>query len=174
MISRRSQDRRFFLSIAAALVCAGGSSLAISACSSSTDAGTTGADEAGTDAAPDSRIKVEAGPVDEPDSAMPQTEEQCIDACNKAHPNSVAKETAIDTCWTASCKGPCVDDPPTAYDGGDAGDAGDASDLCGTGVNSFSADCDNCTQANCCPSWKGCFDDQDCSDLDDCIGKCLQ
>jgi hypothetical protein len=174
MMSRRSSNR-FFLSVTAALLLAGGSGFAITACSSSsTDAGAT-PDPATAEAGPDARIKVEAGP-EEQDSAGPLTPEQCVEACNTMHPSSVAKETAIDTCWTASCKGPCLDDPPTAYDAGhaDGGDAGaDASDLCGTGVNSVTVDCDNCTQANCCPAWKGCFDDQDCSDLDDCIAKCF-
>ena len=145
----------------------------MSACSSTTDAGTA-APEGGADAAPDTRKIVEAGPAD--DSAPPQTPEECVAACNAAHPSSVAKETAIDTCWAASCKGPCVDDPPTAYDAGlaDGGDAGvDASDVCGTGVNSATVDCDKCTQANCCPSWQGCFNNTDCTALDDCIGKCF-
>jgi hypothetical protein len=46
---------------------------------------------------------------------------------------------------------------------------------CGTGVTSgVSTDCDNCTDVNCCPSWTGCFDNDDCSALDSCLGDCYQ
>lgn len=66
------------------------------------------------------------------------------------------------------------------FDGGASSDGGDAGDdagtagppLCGTGVTTDSPDCDRCTEAFCCAAWTGCFDDQDCSDLDDCLASC--
>jgi hypothetical protein len=165
---------RFAVPFFAAVLVAGGAGFAITACSSSTLLpDNTNTAEAGIDAGGDSgRIKVEAGP--EQDSAMPtQTTQECIDACNAAHPKSVAKETAIDTCWSANCKGPCLDNPPTGYDAGGGSDAGaDAADVCGSGVATSEPTCNDCTQQYCCTSWNGCFMDTDCSALDDCIGKC--
>ena len=168
-----SRSTRFLVSVTAALLLAGGASFSISACSSSTDAGA--ATEAGTDATTDARKKVDATPPNEGDSST-QTPEQCIAACNAAASAAAkAKYGAIDTCWAASCQGPCVDDPSTPFDAGagDGGDGGvDASDLCGTGLTTGAADCDNCTQVNCCPSWAGCFDDTACKALDTCVGAC--
>jgi hypothetical protein len=172
MTPRRSSTR-FTLSITAGFALAIGAGMAISACSSSTNE----TPAAGTDAAADViardafRPPVDAGP--EPDAEAGQTKQQCIDACNAKHPASVAKETAIGTCWDTMCKGPCVDNPATPFDAGEAGtpEAG-ANPLCGTGAATGDPDCDNCTTANCCPSWSGCFADTDCSALDDCLGTC--
>jgi len=172
MTSRRTSPR-FAISLTVGFMLAAGAGVAISACSSST----TEAPAAGTDAAADviardtNRPPVDAGP--EPDAEAGQTADQCIAACNAAHPNSVAKETAIGTCWDTNCKGPCEDTPATGFDAGEAGlpDAGPMP-LCGTGATTGAADCDNCTTALCCPSWSGCFADTDCSALDDCLGTC--
>lgn len=171
MTSRRTSSR-FAVSIAAGMLLAACAGVAISACSSST----TDAPAAGTDAAPDvardtNRPSIDASP--EPDAEAGQTQEQCLAACNALHMASVAKEDAIGTCWDTNCKGPCVDTPATGFDAGEAGlpDAG-ANPLCGTGANTNSLDCDNCTTANCCPSWSGCFGDTDCTALDDCLGTC--
>lgn len=172
MPSRRTSTR-FALSLAVGTLLASGAGFAISACSSSTTETPAAGDAAADVVARDSfrPPTPDAGP--DPVVEAGQTQAQCIAACNAAHPASVAKEDAIGTCWSASCKGPCVDDPPTAFDAGEAGlpEAG-ANPVCGTGATTFSTDCDNCTTANCCTSWAGCFNDTDCSALDDCLGKC--
>lgn len=169
----RRTSTRFAVSIAAGLLLASGAGVAISACSSSTtDAPAAGADASGDVIARDTnRPAVDAGP--EPDAEAGQTQAECLAACNAAHPASVAKEDAIGTCWDTMCKGPCVDTPATGFDAGEAGlpEAG-PNPLCTTGATTGSADCDNCTTANCCPSWSGCFNDTDCSALDDCLGTC--
>ena len=177
MSSRRSSTR-FALSAAAALLVAAGAGFAISACSSSTDGGTTAA-EAGADATADARIKVDAAPTDE-DAAVPETSEQCLARCGKEHPASVAKYNAVDTCWAASCNASCVVQNgmfDAGDDGGDAGDAGLVNDggtnLCGTEVSSgVDRACDDCTTAFCCPSWKGCYDDADCLEYNGCVNDC--
>lgn len=176
MSSRRTSSR-FAVSIAIGMLLAGGAGFAISACSSSTtEAPATGADAAPDVARDTNRPAVDSAPEPDVDSSTGQTLDECLAACNAAHPTSTAKETAIDTCWNTNCKGPCVDDPPTPFDAGEAGipDAGpDAMEACGTGVASgVSADCDNCTDVNCCPAWTGCFNNTDCSALDQCLGDC--
>ena len=176
-MSSRRTSTRFAVTLAAGTLLASGAGFAISACSSSTTDVATAADASGDVVARDSFRP----PPPDQDSEVPtpdagETLDQCLAKCNTAHPNSTAKETAIDTCWMSSCQGPCIDDPPTAFDAGEAGipDAGpDAMPACGTGVTSgVSVDCDNCTEANCCAAWTGCFNDTDCSDLDQCIGAC--
>ena len=176
MISRRSSTR-FALSAAAALLFAGGAGFAISACSSSsTDAGAT--TEAGADATTDARIKVDSATPEE-DAAVPETSEQCLARCGKEYPASVAKYDAVDSCWAASCNDSCVAQNGM-FDAGDAGDAGDGgvvndggTDLCGTMVSSgVDRACDDCTTQFCCPSWKGCYDDQDCLDYNTCVNDC--
>ena len=171
-----SRSTRLVVSAAAVLLFAGGAGFSISACSSSSDAVATA--DAATDATTDARVKVDGGKPDEGDSST-QTPAQCVAACNAAaSAGAKAKYGAIDTCWAASCQGPCVDDPPTPFDagvsdGGDGGDGGvDASDLCGTNLTTGDMNCDNCTQARCCDAWGGCFNDTDCSALDKCIGTC--
>jgi hypothetical protein len=173
MISRRTSTR-FAVTLTAGMLLAIGAGLAISACSSST---TEAPAAAGVDAALDAphdtnRPAVDASTPDD-DSGPTQTRDQCVAACNAKYPAAVAKDDAIGTCWDAKCKGPCVDDPATAFDAGEAGtpDAG-PSPLCGTGVPSFSQDCNDCTTANCCPAWAGCFGDPDCTALDMCFGTC--
>ncbi len=178
MSSRRSSTR-FAVSLALGTLLASGAGFAISACSSSTtDAPAAGAD-ASLDVARDTnRPGIDAAPDPTVDSSVPQTLDECLAVCNTAHAGSTAKESAIDTCWNANCKGPCLDDPATGFDAGEAGvpDAGpDASPVCGTGVTSgVSQDCDNCSEANCCPAWTGCFNDTDCADLDSCLGDCYK
>jgi hypothetical protein len=169
MSTRRSF--RFALPLFAAVVLSAGAAFSISACSSSTDDGGTPADvDSGADAG---RIKVDAAAPDD-DAGEPPTTDECIATCRAAHPSSLTKEDAIDTCWSTSCGPSCVD----GTDGFDAGPDGAPDSgpdpLCGTGVSTDSPDCDNCTEANCCAVWTGCFNDEDCSTLDDCIQQCYQ
>ena len=175
-MSSRRTSTRFAVTLSAGVLLASGAGFAISACSSSTTDAPAAADASGDVVARDTFRP----PPPDMDSDVPmeagQTLDECLAVCNNAHPKSTAKETAIDNCWTDHCKGPCLDDPATAFDAGEAGipDAGpDAMPICGTGVTSgVSADCDNCNEVNCCAAWTGCFNDMDCSDLDDCLGKC--
>lgn len=173
MTSRRTSTR-FAVTLTAGMLLAIGAGFAISACSSSTtDAPAAAGVDAALDAPRDtSRPAVDSSTPDD-DSGPTQTRQQCVDACNAKYPAAVAKDDAIGTCWDSKCKGPCVDDPATAFDAGEAGtpDAG-PSPLCGTGAKSFSQDCDDCTTANCCPAWAGCFGDPDCTALDMCFGTC--
>ena len=164
-----------FLPLISAFLLFAGASVAISACSSTNTVDNAAGADAGSDSA---KPTVDEATPD--DSGSPQTHDECIAACNTQHPNSKPKEDAIDKCWNDNCSDQCFDGKPfdggAATDAGDAGVAADAGDpLCGTGVKSGETpDCDKCTEAFCCTSWTGCFDDQDCSDLDDCYGKCPQ
>lgn len=175
MTSRRTSTR-FAVSLAAGMLLAVGAGFAISACSSSTaTAPATDGTDAALDAPRDTNRPAVDSSMPDTDSAPPptQTRQQCVDACNAKYPAAVAKDNAIGTCWDSKCKGPCVDDPATAFDAGEAGapDAG-PNPLCGTGATSISKDCDDCTTANCCPAWAGCFGDPDCTALDMCFGSC--
>jgi hypothetical protein len=178
MTPRRSSTR-FALSVAAALLFASSAGFAISACSSSsTGAGDT-ATEGGTDASTDGRIKVDSSVPVDTDSSVPETSEQCLARCGTEHPGSAPKYDAVDTCWAASCKSSCVDGTGMfdagGIDGGfDAGGVNDGgTNLCGTEVSSgVDMACDDCTTAFCCPQWKGCYDNQDCLDYNDCVNDC--
>jgi hypothetical protein len=176
MTPRRSSTR-FALSLSAALLLACGAGFAISACSSSSTDASAPATEAGADATPDARIKVDSSTPDE-DAAVPETSEQCLARCGKEHPSSVAKYDAVDTCWAASCNASCVAQNGM-FDGGVEGGADGGGDndggtnLCGTEVSSgVDKACDDCTEQFCCPSWKGCYDDADCLDYNSCVNDC--
>jgi len=169
-----------------------GGGLAMGACSSETGPA-DGPTEAGPDASTDARKIVEAAPPEpEEDAATEPTVEQCVAACKAADPTAAMKYDAVDVCWAAKCKGPCVDgtgmfDAGDAGDDADAGDpdAGDAgdggptrndggTDLC-TGTYSSGTDkaCDDCTEAFCCPAWDGCYNNPDCQEYNDCVGNCF-
>lgn len=175
MSSRRSPFGLFV--VMASFAFAGvGAGVTISACSSSTESTTTTtADDGGADA-PRDRSLGDTAP--EPtDSATKETTEQCVARCGKMHPTAVAKYDAVDTCWAASCKGPCVDGDgmydagPNAPEGGTGNDGG--TNLCGTMISSgVDRACDDCTEAACCPAWKGCYDNDDCLDYNTCVGEC--
>lgn len=134
--------------------------------------------DAGSDVTTPSKPKpaTDSGRVNEPDSGTPH--ERCVAACDATHPGAAAKEAAIDTCWSAFCNAPCVDQSSAEFDagddaGGDAGSDGGAG-VCGTSIGSgVSRSCDDCTAANCCTSWRGCFDDPDCNAYDSCLADCL-
>ena len=102
--------------------------------------------------------------------------EACITTCEKDHPASLPRYDAIHACWEKSCKAPCIDQSGS-FDPGDAGatkvnDGG--APLCGTDTPSFTDKaCDDCIEARCCPSWTGCYDDQDCRAFDLCIIDCF-
>ncbi len=165
-MSTRRSSSRFVVAFASATLLACGGAFAMSACSSSTTETGTGADAT---TAPDARITVEAGPDPVVDSSTPVTPEQCEAKCKADHPAAVAKSALIDSCWSDKCQGACLDE--TGYDAG-ADAAVDAGMLCGTDTVSGDDSCDQCTAANCCTSWAGCFGDPDCSAYDKCIGDC--
>jgi hypothetical protein len=185
MTPRRTPARVLF-TLAAITMLAGGTGLAVGACSSSETDGGGGAAEAGTDASIDRKVVGDTSTPEE--DAMPQeTSSECIARCGKEHPNSVAKYNSVDTCWAASCMGPCVDqngmfnqDAGDAGDGGgDAGDAGPkkvndgGTDLCmSTYSSSVDRACDDCTEKFCCAEWDSCYTDMDCQDYNDCLADC--
>jgi hypothetical protein len=184
MTSRRSPYRLFFAFGSLALL-AGASGVAISACSSDETSGTA-ATEGGTDASTD-RKGVDSAPTPTEDAKPQETSSECIARCGKEHPSSVAKYNSVDTCWAASCQGPCVDQNgmfnPNPGDAGDAGDAGreagsgkvhdGGTDLC-TSTYSSAVDkaCDDCTEAFCCAEWDSCYKDTDCQAYNDCLADC--
>lgn len=148
---------------------------AFTACSSSSSSpGTGGTPEAGADA------RKEAGqPVDDggTDNDSGQTSEQCIAACEQKFAAGLALDKKIDDCWATSCNDPCVNGTGTfdAGAGGDAGDAGDAGadgGACQNPVETGDNACNACTVAFCCGAWDGCFNNKDCSDLNDCRSQC--
>lgn len=163
---------RFSLTVFAALSLSVAGAFGFTACSSSeepkapTDAGTE-ASTGDAKPAPDQFVP----PTD---SGTKLTPEQCEAECFKTYATSKPRYDAVDTCWAAKCKGPCVDDDGM-YDGGtaDAGDAG--AGVCGTEYGSGLGDaCDNCTTDNCCAEWTGCYGNADCQKLDECIGVCYE
>jgi hypothetical protein len=172
MVSSPRSSRVYIAFTAASLLLASGA-FAISACSSTTAVGGDTTPDGSADATPDRKVGADAAEVD---SGTPLTPAQCQAQCQADHPNAVAKENAIDTCWTANCQAPCIDQsggfdagPDAAVDGG--ADAG--GDVCGTQVSSgVDLTCDQCTNAFCCTSWQGCFNDPDCTAYDKCLGDC--
>ncbi len=154
---------------------AGISALGFAACTSETIV--TEAPDAGSDASKPSTPKSDAGSSGG-DSGGTETWEECIAACETKHAAGLAKDKAIDTCWAQSCQGPCIDGNGVfdagIPDGGDAGDdAGDGgAGQCKNGVETGDDACNDCTAAFCCGAWDGCFDDQDCADLNDCRSAC--
>lgn len=174
-MSPRSATRFSALALSAAAFA--GAAFAFTACSSSEDPATPTA-EAGVEAGGDAKPAPDANTGT--DSATKPTFEQCVDQCFKDHPSSKAKYDAVDTCWAASCKGPCVDENGMFDAGAEAGtpDAGGndgGNGLCGTEIASgIDKACDDCTEANCCTAWEGCYKDKDCLELNDCIGTCAE
>ncbi len=149
--------------------------LAFTACSSDT---TVVAGDGGSDAGSGGDVKqIDSFVPPAEDSGKKPTPAECENECFKTFATSKPAYDAVDTCWTNKCKGPCVDGTG-GFDGGaseggapDAGDAG-AQGICGTDYGSDDVDCDNCTTANCCTEWKGCYGDTKCQGLDKCIGDC--
>ena len=166
----------FFGALATAAALAGGGG-AIAACSSSSEDTATSMPAGGRDAALDAVIA--DGETRDLDAAPEVTAAECLAKCKTLHPSAVSKYDAIDTCWTQSCKGPCIDSSGMFDAGADAGEggSGNANDggtnLCGTPVASaVDRACDDCTEALCCPAWKGCYDDADCLDYNRCVNAC--
>lgn len=148
-----------------------GTSASIAACSSDT---TTTSDPG--DAAPEASSKIDSGSSSSSGSSG-QTEggtaTDCETKCFQDHPTGEMRYDAIDVCWEAKCKGPCVDSSGMFDAGADAGDAGDGAVLCGTEVTSgVDMACDQCTDAFCCAEWQGCFKNDDCIALNDCLSEC--
>jgi hypothetical protein len=138
--------------------------------------------DGGGDGAADGKAKFDSAPQPVEDADPPKkSEAECIADCEKTHATGLTKDKAIDTCWAAKCKGPCVDDTgvfdagaDAAKDaGGDAGGDGGAG-KCTNDVETGDPACNGCTSVNCCPEWDGCFNDKDCSDLNDCRNTCVE
>jgi hypothetical protein len=174
-MTTRSSSTSLFFAVASAAVITCGGAFAFTACSSTTTTAGDAADAATGDAATDARKVVDAADVD---SGTPQTPAQCEAACAVTFATSVPKYDAVDTCWAASCQAQCVDQTGGGYDAGaDGGTISPGNDggngLCGTPISSgVDKGCDDCTEANCCPSWTGCYGDKNCIDYNSCIGNC--
>lgn len=162
-----------FVALAAA------SATGFAACSSSDTTGTASTD-AGSDATRPSTPKSDGGGGGG-DAGGEPTRDECIAACESKHAAGLAKDKAIDTCWSQSCKGPCIDGngmfdagiPDAGDDAGDAAAAGDGgAGQCKNGVETGDDACNDCTSAFCCGAWDGCFDDQDCAALNECRSAC--
>lgn len=163
------------ISVLLSIVLAGTVGSAFVACSSETTVTEAPAD-AGSDATKPSTPKGDAGGGGGDDAGGTQTLEECLAACETKHAAGLAKDKAIDTCWAQSCQGPCIDGDGM-FDGGTGADAGDdagdgGAGQCKNGVETGDDACNACTSAFCCGAWDGCFDDQDCADLNDCRSAC--
>jgi hypothetical protein len=174
-MSRRRFAPQAFLALSGAALLVGVAATVGAGCSTTTEVYEPGdASDASTD-----KPKVDSAPAQEPDTGPPPpTEEECIADCRTKHSAGAAKDKLIEDCWETKCKGPCIDETgvfDAGADGGDAGDAGDGGGpACKNPVETDDTSCDLCTKVNCCASWDGCFDDQDCSALNECIGDCIQ
>lgn len=150
---------------------ASGTSASIAACSSDT---TTTSDPG--DAATETGPKIDSGSSTSSSGSSGQTEggaPDCETKCFQDHPAGEKLYDAIDVCWEAKCKGPCVDENGMFDAGADAADAGDGAVLCGTEVTSgVDMSCDQCTDAFCCADWQGCFKNDDCIALNECLSEC--
>ncbi len=174
-MSRIRFTKHAVLALSGVALILGGSAVG-SGCTTTTEEiqAADGGGEGGGDAKP----KFDSAPPEEEEDSGPgeQTEEECLAECEKKHAAGLTKDKAIDTCWETKCKGPCVDDTQVfdagAGDGGDAGDAGGAK--CSNDVETGEEACNKCTSTFCCAEWDGCFDDQDCSDLNDCRNNCIE
>ncbi len=112
-------------------------------------------------------------PLPGPNRAAPPEEvaeapKTCRERCTEAHPTAAAKDRAIETCWSTHCAGPCFEGLSDDAEAG-APDAGS----CAAPVVTVSSSCDRCTSAACCAAWDGCFQDAECSALNDCYRQCL-
>ena len=102
------------------------------------------------------------------DAGTPVTQGECLSLCRTNHPVGAVKADAIDACWAKSCNPACtVGDPNGKTYKPDAVGTACKSDLLTPTVA-----CSNCTQANCCDAWDGCFGNDDCVALNDCSLNC--
>jgi hypothetical protein len=126
---------------------------------------------AAADAGADAPARANRPAPPEPEAGTPKT---CRELCEDAHPASVAKDEAIDSCWEAHCAAPCIDgEDPVPPDGADAGADGGGAGACASHVVTISPSCDECTTASCCAPWDACFQDPDCSALEACYEECV-
>jgi hypothetical protein len=153
--------------------CALSGAAALTACSSS-DSGAGGSGDAGQDATTkDAGGKSDSGGDTDSGADGGLTQKQCEDKCFADHPSGAKKFDAIDTCWAASCKAPCVDETGSFDGGPDAAPPQADGGVCNTSITSgVDKACDDCTNAFCCAEWAGCFTDTDCNALNDCLGDC--
>jgi hypothetical protein len=158
--------------ISSAALVMGGGAVAFTGCTTTVTEESPGVAEGGADAPADRRT-VDATPQQDTGPTL-----GCEEQCFADHPAAKAKYDAVDTCWGASCQGPCVDGTGTFDGGADAAAEGGAvhdggNGLCQTEIASgVDQACDECTEQFCCTSWKGCYDDNDCLDLNDCLVNC--
>jgi hypothetical protein len=158
--ARTRQPRTFVAAFASLALLAGGGAISVAACSSTADS---------------PGIIKGTGKADSGDAAAQI--EACIEKCEKAHPAALPKYDAIDECWEKSCENPCIEQSGS-FDPGDAGASTKVNDggnpICGTDTPSFTDKaCDDCIEARCCPSWKGCYDDKECRAFDMCFIECF-
>jgi hypothetical protein len=96
-----------------------------------------------------------------------QTFDQCISACEAKYPKGVAIGKGIDQCWAKSCSTDCnglgagMQFPP-------------AHGTCKNVVETPGAACSQCTVDHCCTAWDACFDNADCSALNQCSIACYK
>lgn len=91
----------------------------------------------------------------------------CIAACETKHPKGALIGKGIDSCWSKSC--------PTECNGIGAGaPKAAAHGSCENPVSTPSADCSQCTVDKCCSAWDACFDDADCTALNECSIACYK
>ena len=96
-----------------------------------------------------------------------QTFDQCISACEAKYPKGVAIGKGIDECWAKSCSTDCnglgagMQFPP-------------AHGMCKNVVETPGAACSQCTVDHCCTAWDACFDNADCSALNQCSIACYK
>jgi hypothetical protein len=152
-----SRVRRLIFAFVSLALLSGGGAFGIAACSSSTDPPAVPRADARAADSGDAEAQIEA----------------CLMKCEKDHPASLPKFDAIDMCWEKSCKGPCID-ATGSFDAGATTKVNDGGGpICGTDTPSFTDKaCDDCIEAFCCPSWKGCYEDTDCRAFDECIIDC--
>jgi hypothetical protein len=146
---------------------------ALGACSSSDWTPATPPADAGVDRQQPGPPAVPPAPPSPPPDAG-ETAEQCNARCEAQHPAGLVLDKKIDDCWNADCKGPCVDGMGGFDAGTDAGDGGDGGGVpaCQNTVDTSDVTCDLCTKTYCCVSWDACFNDKDCTDLNDCRSNC--
>ena len=100
------------------VILASGTSASIAACSSDS---TTTPDPG--DAAPETGPKIDSGSSTSSSGSSGETDggtTDCVTKCFQDHPEGEKKYDAIDVCWEAKCKGPCVDENGMFDAGADA------------------------------------------------------
>jgi hypothetical protein len=145
----------------------GSSSTASSSGTSGTSSSGTSASNGGTTSSGASGTSGSSGASGTGGSSGGQTFDQCISACEAKYPKGVAIGKGIDQCWAKSCSTDCnglgagMQFPP-------------AHGMCKNVVETPGAACSQCTVDHCCTAWDACFDNADCSALNQCSIACYK